>query len=51
MTESVGQLVPEERIVFGLRADCSSNHTLFELVNNYQYSTFDSGTIAREVQV
>ena len=48
-TESLGQQVSEERIVFGLIADRPSNHTLSELVNTYQYSSYDVSTIAREV--
>lgn len=49
MTESLGQQVPEERIVFGLIADCSNNYTLSELLDKYQYSPYDVATIAREV--
>ena len=48
-TESLGQQVSEERIVFGLIADRPSNHTLSELINTYQYSGYDVSTIAREV--
>ena len=48
-SESLGQQVQEERIVFGLIADRTANHTLTELVNTYQYSSYDVSTIAREV--
>ena len=50
-SESLGQQVQEERIVFGLIADRTANHTLTELVNTYQYSSYDVSTIAREVSV
>ncbi|XP_019848853.1 PREDICTED: WD repeat and FYVE domain-containing protein 3-like isoform X2 [Amphimedon queenslandica] len=50
-TESLGQQVSEERIVFGLIADRPSNHTLSELVNTYQYSGYDVSTIARELSL
>ena len=45
----MGQLVSEERIVFGLVADGPSNYSLNDLVETYQYSYYDIATIAREV--
>lgn len=50
MTETLGQQVSEEKIVFGLLADCSNNYTLSELLDNYHYSAYDIATIAREVR-
>ena len=48
-TESMGQQVLEEKIVFGLVADKPAYHTLLELLETYQYSYYDIATIAREV--